>query len=386
MAFKWATIGSVNRPSAAPVAAGKGKRRGSSLSSESRDEEAERNRKSRLRIRKVAIHFKRYLICYLLAGFIFLAIFLPILFLVIFPAIAQKLVNDYDIPIYSIGITNPTLDSVTLSLNTALSVPLGLSVRLDPFNLTLFDRDFTPEQPYIIAPVDGYTVKKHTNITVAPQALQILDVKQFTHVLSKAALQKTVRLSVKGKTTAHLGALKASISLNKDVELNGLDKLRGFSLDSANIAFNSSNDNQNLEGLATLPNHSVGNMTLNVLAGDFNVGQGMLDNVVLNPGNNTVPIRGNLDIESVLENLGALMDSQSEAMSRGNVAISASGNSTVYNGVHIPYLEEVLNNLTLTAEVPILGIVAGSMGDFLASHDDLIKNITQRLNITSPLR
>lgn len=127
-------------------------------------------------------------------------------------------------------------------------------------------------------------------------------------------------------------------------------------------------------------------MTLNVLAGDFNVGQGMLDNVVLTPGNNTVPIRGNLDIESVLENLGALMDSQSEAMNRGNVAISASGNSTVYNGVHIPYLEEVLNNLTLTAEVPILGIVAGSMGDFLASHDDLIKNITQRLNITSPLR
>lgn len=80
MAFKWATIGSVHRPSAAPVAAGKGKRRGSSLSSESRDEEAERNRKSRLRIRKVAIHFKRYLICYLLAGFIFLAIFLPILY------------------------------------------------------------------------------------------------------------------------------------------------------------------------------------------------------------------------------------------------------------------------------------------------------------------
>lgn len=37
----------------------------------------------------------------------------------------------------------------------------------------------------------------------------------------------------------------------------GLDKLRGFSLDSANIAFNSSNENQNLEGLATLPNHSV---------------------------------------------------------------------------------------------------------------------------------
>lgn len=127
-------------------------------------------------------------------------------------------------------------------------------------------------------------------------------------------------------------------------------------------------------------------MTLNVLAGELNVGQGKLDNVVLNPGNNTVPIRGNLDIKTVLENLGALMDSQSAAMSRGNVAVSASGNSTVYNGVHIPYFEEVLNNLTLTTEIPILGIIAGSMGDFLDSNDDLIKNITERLNITSPLK
>lgn len=127
-------------------------------------------------------------------------------------------------------------------------------------------------------------------------------------------------------------------------------------------------------------------MTLNLLSGSLRVGQGMLDNVVLNPGNNTIPIRGHLDVESVLENLGSVLDSQTAAMGRGNVAVAASGNSSIYKGLHIPYFEDVLNNLTLTAEIPILGIVAGSMGDFLGSNGDLFKNITERLNISAPLR
>ncbi len=142
-------------------------------------------------------------------------------FLVIFPAVAQRLVNDYNIPIYYVEITRPTVNSVTLSLVTALSVPLGLSVSVDPFDMALFDRDFSPQRPYIVVPVTGYTLSKHTNITVPPQTVQLLDMAQFSHVLGKAAYQKTVRLSLKGKTTARLGILRARISIDRDIDISG---------------------------------------------------------------------------------------------------------------------------------------------------------------------
>lgn len=69
----------------------------------------------------------------------------------------------------------------------------------------------------------------------------------------------------------------------------------------------------------------------------------------------------------MIENFSQIFSSQKEAILNGDIQLSASGNSTIYNGNHISYYEEILNSLTLTARVPImkalLGTVEGMVGD-----------------------
>jgi hypothetical protein len=159
-----------------------------------------------------------------------------------------------------------------------------------------------------------------------------------------------------------------------------LDSLSGFSIESAKLVPKES-DGTNLRGVAVLPNHSIvtfalvcdittliqtviankikykGNVTLNLKVGDLLVGQGLFENVVLTPGNNTVAIKGSVSIATVIDNLAAILSTEKSAISNGDLQLSASGNTTIYEGTHISYYEEILNHLVLTTQIPILDVV-----------------------------
>ena len=141
---------------------------------------------------------------------------------VIFPAIAQRLADDSGIPIHSAQILKPTPNGIVFSLSATLDVPLGLSVQIDPFNLSLFNRDREPRTPYVSVELQAFHLKGKSEIIITNQTTNILDMDQFTQFLSVAVYSKNFTLSAYGKTTAHLGALKAPLTLNKDVTLNGM--------------------------------------------------------------------------------------------------------------------------------------------------------------------
>ncbi|KAL2813886.1 hypothetical protein BJX63DRAFT_442762 [Aspergillus granulosus] len=339
--------------------------------------------KRRQRIKR---HFARFWCCYLLGSIVFLAIFLPVFFLVAIPAIAQRIVDDTDLPVYAARIMDPQPGHVTFTLDTGLTIPLGLSVRLDAFNLSLFNRDSDPEITYIQVPVPTYSVKGKTNISVTSDDTPILDEDEFVKTLSKAVYSKRFTMSAIGKTTGHLGALKAGLTLDKDVEINGLDKLNGFSIDEAALLLPAREDGSNLRGRATLPNHSVvtfalGNVTLNLKSGDIILGTALLPDVTLLPGNNSVAFTGIADINSALANIGPILASQTDALRNGEIELSASGNQTIFNGEHIRYFERVLNDLTITARVPIIKILLDTVGEFFGEDSGgVIEALTDILN------
>ena len=122
-----------------------------------------------------------------------------------------------------------------------------------------------------------------------------------------------------------------------------------------------------------------GNVTLNLESAGLRIGTATIHDVLLKPGNNSVSLRGRLDVNTVKENLAEVMASQSSALRSGDLEISASGNSTVYNGVHIKYYEDVLNNLTLTTRVPIVQILTGTLQGMVDGDSNLsstLRNIT----------
>jgi hypothetical protein len=122
-----------------------------------------------------------------------------------------------------------------------------------------------------------------------------------------------------------------------------------------------------------------------MVIGNITIGQGKIENVFLVPGNNSVPIRATFDLKTSIQHLGVILQAESDALTKGNVVISASGNSTVYNGVHIPYYEAILNNIFLTGEVPLIKILVDTLEQGLSTNGSLISSIVSALNGTSGL-
>ncbi|PCH06625.1 Protein of unknown function DUF3712 [Penicillium occitanis (nom. inval.)] len=286
------------------------------------------------------------------------------------------MVEKAHLDIYSAMLMNPSPDSVTVSLSAGFKIPKGFKVRLDPIALSLFNRNVTPFVPYINVALPEETFEGKANISITNQTVTLLDRGQFIDFLTVAVYEKTFKMSAKGTTTAHLGALRAKLTLDKDVELNGLWAFNGFSIQSAGLVEQQS-DGTNLQGVAVLPNYSLvtfalGNVTLNLQAGGLILGQAVIDNVVLTPGNNTVSLRGSVSIEKILQNLATIIEAEKDAILGGNIALSASGNSTVYNGAHIPYYEEVLNNLVITAQVSIVSLITDTIGGLVQGNSSSI--------------
>ena len=94
-------------------------------------------------------------------------------------------------------------------------------MRIDPFTLSLFNRDVKPITPFIDVSLQGYNLKGTTKMSISSNNTAVLDREQFVHALTKAVYSKQFILSAKGSTLGHLGALKAGVTLDKDVELAG---------------------------------------------------------------------------------------------------------------------------------------------------------------------
>ncbi|KFY24485.1 hypothetical protein V493_05214 [Pseudogymnoascus sp. VKM F-4281 (FW-2241)] len=318
-------------------------------------------------------HYKRWWCYYGLGGVIFLAIFLPIFFLVVFPAIAQRMVNDANLPIYSASITNPTPESVQYSLFAGLSVPKPFTVKLKPIVLNLFvDQNPPNRNPYISVKLPEQNLRGDASITVTNQTTNILDQEIFGTFLHSAVYQENFILSASGETDAYLG----------------LNKLKGFGIESARAVLPAEEDGTNLIADLSIPNASLvsfelGNVTLNIMVGGILLGNATMHNVYLVPGNNTVPARGVVNLKTAIMNLPAILSSQVGALAKGNIEMSASGNSTIYNGQHIEYYEKVLNKLTLTTQMPLISILMDSLQGVLGGEGGPALPFESGMNVSS---
>ena len=124
-------------------------------------------------------------------------------------------------------------------------------------------------------------------------------------------------------------------------------------------------------------------MTLNLIVGELIIGNVTMLNVLLEPGNNTISTKGVVDLKVALANLPQLLSSQATALQNGNIEVSASGNSTVYNGLHVEYYEKILNNLTLTTQMSLLSVLIDSVEGLLG--EGSASNLSSLLNISSIL-
>lgn len=173
----------------------------------------------------------------------------------------------------------PRPDSVVMTIQSALDLPLSVPVRVDPIALELFNRDTEGNGTYAILYIDGTTVHGNTTLGVTNQYTP-LNVEQWTKYVHSVVFMEHAPLSVRGKTHAFLGKLKSFIKMNKNIPQSSksrshrpvhckrlthpaLNKFSGFSIEDSTVILPPREDGTNLIANATLPNPSV--MTLEIV-------------------------------------------------------------------------------------------------------------------------
>lgn len=142
-------------------------------------------------------------------------------FLVIFPAIAQKLVDLQELRLVEASLLAPSPDAITFSLNSTITVPKPFTVVLDPLNLSLFVRGVQPEQPYVYLELPETKLHGNASIILEPQRAKIVSQTQWLAFLNNSVYSQQLTLAAKGKTTGHFGKIKAPLTLDKNVQING---------------------------------------------------------------------------------------------------------------------------------------------------------------------
>lgn len=147
-------------------------------------------------------------------------------FLVAFPAIAQRLVNNANLPIWSARIMHPTPTTVEYSLVASLKVPAPFTVKLDPLTLSLYVKGNTSSVvPYINVDLPGYHLYGNTTVAVTNETAGILNKDIFEDFLHDAVYSEYFTLSASGATNAYLGKLKAHIHMDKSIVLAGQNSI-----------------------------------------------------------------------------------------------------------------------------------------------------------------
>jgi hypothetical protein len=169
-----------------------------------------------------------------------------------------------------------------------------------------------------------------------------------------------------------------------------LNNLTGFSVTNASLVIPADPDGTNFVANLTYPNPSPlafalvrlslsevlqkrtntsqGNLTLNIIIANINMGTGTIENYIVSPGNNNYNMRCILDLSLLVKNIMPILTAEASSIETGgNITFVATVNSTVYNGQKIAWYETALKSLVLPGEIKLVPLVISTIQTFLNS-------------------
>ncbi|KAI1643075.1 uncharacterized protein F4817DRAFT_272179 [Daldinia loculata] len=311
-------------------------------------------------------HCGRFWWWYLIGLTILLAILLPILFLVIIPAIVQRILDNQTMPVTGGAFVAITPEKLNISITTSLDTPLPADI--DPVTLFMYNHETPAFSPFANITLPPLHIDGETEIVLTDQTVTITNETELITWFGNVFDQPKVALSTRGDSKIHLGALHSNGHIDKTVEVDSLNKLSGFAIEHMQLLYPALDNGTNIQGTLNLPNWGaltlgIGNLSLNLMAGDLRIGLITIYEVLLPPGNNSRYFNGELYLDVLIQNIGTILSTQSDALNDGNIQIDAVGNATVVNGQHIRFIEAVLNHRRVTSTIPVTKL----MGDLVSS-------------------
>ncbi|KAI4194170.1 MAG: hypothetical protein LQ346_003750 [Caloplaca aetnensis] len=292
---------------------------------------------------KLKAHFRKWWWLHLIFFIASTLIIVLCLIYVAFPRISQDGVNDSTLEIQSLTLSNPTPTSFHLEQDALLTNHNKYHPRLDAFNASLSVGGGAGEdKPYAYVQLPAVHATE-TATTHVDQDVQITDMDAFVDYNTQLLTKESVDLVVNGRTKLHeMRFPVTTVDYHKTITMKGLNGLAGFDITSFSIKLLPDPDGANMVGTVYIPNPSVltitmGNVTFNnYVDGDF-IGTSTLSDLVLRPGNNTLPLRSTVNQTLVI---GMVTDTYKDGM----LPVDIVGNSSVFEGQHLEYFEKALQS------------------------------------------
>ncbi|KAG8421341.1 hypothetical protein J3458_003228 [Metarhizium acridum] len=189
---------------------------------------------------------------------------------------------------------------------------------------------------------------------------------------NKAFFQnETLRVAIHGKTKVKPAGLskKYDVDFYKVVTFKGLNKLNGTTLSDMKIKIGTAEDGiPNFNATATLTNPSyytidIGNATFNNFADNQLLGNLTINNLVLKPGQNAVPVSAILDQTIIIS-----AATKKPYCETGKITVELQGTHVRQGTNEIPWLMDALGSANQTVELSLAETFkAAGLGDFKAT-------------------
>ena len=286
-------------------------------------------------------------------------------------------------------LSNPTPNSFHLEQTAVISNNASYHPRLDAFNASLSLQGTGQQrnqQTYAYRnfgqiEIPAVHAAKSAKVYVN-QTVQITDQDALNAYTQHVLGSEVFNMSVKGHTKLHEMAFPVTtVNYNKTMLMKGtfpylhpnhyyaplpplpsltnpppnkgFNKLYGFEVIDFTILLAPLSDGTNMLGTVYIPNTSVmtlsmGNVTFDNYISRTNtpIGNTTLTNLVLRPGNNTVPMTAIIDQETVIDEIKNNYED-------GILPVDIEAQSVVYDGLHIGYFESAIRGVYLNATLDV---------------------------------
>ncbi|AEO54476.1 hypothetical protein MYCTH_2297089 [Thermothelomyces thermophilus ATCC 42464] len=309
-------------------------------------------------------HLARFWWAYLIVLVVIVVIVVPVVLLVGVPKIAQNKLDDAELILDGIVVTNTQGQNFSMSINSTIKSDGSVHAKIDGFQGVMYLEDHEPHTPF--AKIDFPETTS--------DALQTVNVTQFVPIENLEALTRfntwllvndSLRVTVEGDTHVHVRGISRSyaVTFKKTITIPGLRGLNGTVVKPTWVSLKPDEKGNNFRATTVIPNRSpvsfeLGNVTFHNYLLGREVGTVFIDNLTLRPGTNEYPLRATIDNGAVIDALGQ----KPYCEQNGVLPFQIRGKTVVNHGQSLPYFADALAAYNQTVSIPIGEAVKSSLG------------------------
>ncbi|KLJ10230.1 hypothetical protein EMPG_14401 [Blastomyces silverae] len=329
-------------------------------------------------------HIASHFVSYCILGVVLMAIGSAVLLVWGAPAFGRYIIYRTPIPDYSVTLTNSTNSSISFAVSTNIRVPDRFKISVDPMHADFFLPD---SQLYTIpvATVDLAKMVFHSNerIELVNHTLKFGKLNEFAKLVEQVVYQPTFRVVGRARAKIRLPPIPATwIDIDGAIELPAFDNFAQIDIRDVRVHLPDA-EGYNMEAemvmvniftISTHPailndlyadiqeNQKQGDISLQILVGNIQIGQGFVTLNGIVPGNNTLFVKGIMDYGNIQKNIMSILKTEAPYLERGLFMASAVVESVVHDGQHLNYWERSFQSIKVSATTPIKPLFSSVLG------------------------